>query len=87
MTDTLNMEGYLLKIETMTPLTTIFTCYSSKFGFNKNFLRRIETLLNNQKSCIINMGITTNCFKLKKGTRKRSISTYWFFQAVFCVIK
>ena len=50
----------------------------------------IETLLNSQKSCIINGRITTHYFKFKKGTRKsNAISAYLFIlvlEAVFCVI-
>ena len=46
---------------------------------------------NNQKSCIINGGITTHYFKLKKRTRQDDpISAYLFIlvlEAVFCVIK
>ena len=48
-------------------------------------------MLNNQESCIINGGITTHYFNLKKGTRHGDlISTYLFIlvlEAVFCVIK
>ena len=48
-------------------------------------------MLNNQESCIINGGIITNCFKLKKETcLGHWISAYVFIlvlEAVFCVIK
>ena len=48
-------------------------------------------MLDNQESCIINRGITTHYFKLKKGTRQGGpVSAYLFvlvLEAVFCVIK
>ena len=40
-----------------------------KYGFGKNFLKWINVLLNNQESCVINGGFTTQYFKLERGTR------------------
>ena len=95
MTDILNMEGYLLKIDTEKAFDSVdhyfLLAILEKYGFKKNFLRWIETLLNNQESCIINRGITTHYFKLKKGTHQDDlISAYLFIlvlEAVLCVIK
>ena len=95
MTDILNMEGYLLKIDTEKAFDSVdhyfLLAILEKYGLKKNFLRWIETLLNNQESCIINRGITTHYFKLKKGTHQDDlISAYLFIlvlEAVFCVIK
>ena len=51
----------------------------AKYGFEKDFIKWIKILLQNQKSCIINGGTTTNYFKLEKGTRQRDqISAYLF---------
>ena len=63
MTDILNMEGYLLMIlrKPLTLLTTVFyLLFQKNMAFKKNFLRWIETLLNNQESCIINERIKTH---------------------------
>ena len=50
-----------------------------KFSYEKDFIRRIEILLQNQESCIANGGTTTNYFKLEKGTRQGDpISVYLF---------
>ena len=95
MTDILNTEGYLLAIDIEKAFDSVdhhfLLAILEKYGFKKNFLTWIETLLNNQESCIINGGITTHCFKLKKGTRQGDpISAYLFIlviEAVFCVIK
>ena len=61
-TDNLNMEGYLLTTDTKKAFDSvdhyILLAILEKYGFKKNFLRRIETLLNNQESCIINGGVT-----------------------------
>ena len=58
MTYILNMEGYLLKIDTVKAFASVdhwfLLAILEKYGFKKNFLRWIETLLNNQESCIIN---------------------------------
>ena len=62
-----------------------------RYGFDKMFIKRIKTLLNNQESCIINGGFTTKYFKLDKGTRQGdSISAYLFIlvlEIVFNLIK
>ena len=48
-----------------------------RFGLGKTFIEWIETLLNNQESCIINGGI--NYFILDKGTCQGDpISAYSF---------
>ena len=95
MIDILNMDGYLLTIDIEKVFDSVdhyfLLAILEKYGFKKNFLRWIETLLNNQESCIINGGIITNCFKLKKETcLGHWISAYVFIlvlEAVFCVIK
>ena len=52
-------------------------------ALRKQFLKWIETLLNNQESYIINKGITTPYFKLKNGIHQGDpISS-----CLFCVIK
>ena len=93
MTDILNMEGYLLTIDIEKAFDSVdhyfLLAILEKYGFKKNFLRWIETLLNNQEPC--NGEITTHYFKLKDGTRQVDpISAYLFIlvlEAVFCVIK
>ena len=39
-----------------------------KYGFEKDFIKWIKILLQNQESCIINGGTATNYFKLEKST-------------------
>ena len=95
MADILNMEGYLLAIDIEKAFDFVdhyfLLAIPEKYGFKKNFLRWIETLLNNQESFIINAGITTHYFKIKKWTRQGDpISAYLFIlilEAVFCVTK
>ena len=71
MADILNMEGLTIDIEKAFDSVDHYFLLAilEKYGFKKNFLRWIISLLNNQESCIINGGITTHYFKLKKGTR------------------
>ena len=50
-----------------------------KFEFEKYFIKWIKILLQNQESCIVKEGATTNYFKLEKGTRQgEQISAYLF---------
>ena len=95
MTDILNMESYLLTIGIEKTFESADHCFLlailEKYGLKKNFLRWTETLFYNQESCIINRGITTHYFKLKKRTHQGDpISAYLFnpvLEAVFGVIK
>ena len=48
-----------------------------KYGFEKDFIKWIKILLQNQESCIVNGGTTANYFKLDKGTKQGDpISAY-----------
>ena len=62
-----------------------FTC------FKKNFLRKIQTLLSNQESCMMNKKIITYYFKLKKQTHQGDPTPVYLLilvlEDVFCVIK
>ena len=64
------MEGYLLATDINKVFDSVekyfLLAILEKYGFKKNFLRWIENLLNNQKSCIINKGITPHYFKLTR---------------------
>ena len=89
------MEGYLLTKDIEIAFDSVDHYFSpailEKYGFKKKFLRLIETLLHNQKTCIINGGITTHYFQLKNWTRQGNpVSVYLFIlvlEVVFCLIK
>ena len=50
-----------------------------KYGFEKYFIKWIKILVQNQESCIVNGGTTTNNLKFEKGTRQNDpISAYLF---------
>ena len=50
-----------------------------KYGFEKDFIKWIKILVQNQESCIVNGGTTTSNFTLEKGTRQNDpISAYLF---------
>ena len=40
-----------------------------KYGLKQDFIKLIQILKQKQESCVINGGITTNYFKLERGTR------------------
>ena len=81
--DTLRIKGVLITVDIETAFDSINHCFLikvlEKYGFEKNFIKWIKILLQNQESCMINGGTTTNYFKLKKGTRQGDpISAYVF---------
>ena len=50
-----------------------------KYGFEKDFIKWIKIILQNQESCIVNGETTTNYYKLEKCTRQGDpISAYLF---------
>ena len=49
------------------------------YGFEKDFIKWVKILLQNQESCMINGGTTTNYCEIEKGTRQGDpISAYVF---------
>ena len=62
-----------------------------KFGFGTNFIDWIKIFLNEQESCVINGGVTTQYFKLEKGARQGDpVSAYLFILCLeirFTIVK
>ena len=81
--DKLQMKGFLMTVYIEKAFDSINQCFLSKvlekYGFEKDFIKWIEILLQNQESCIVKGGTTTNYFKIEKGTRQGDpISAYLF---------
>ena len=57
-----------------------------KFCYEKDFIRWIEILLQNQESCIANGGTITNYFKLEKGTRQGDLISVYLFILVLEIV-
>ena len=81
--DKLQIKGFLITVNIEKVFDSINHYFLikvfEKFGFEKDFIKRIKILLQNQESCIVNGGPTTNYFKPEKGTRQGDpISTYLF---------
>ena len=93
--DILNIEGYLVTMDIEKAFDSLdhnfLILVLKKFGFGNNFINWIETILTRQESCIINGGITTSYFQLKRGARQGDpISAYLFILALevlFLLIK
>ena len=50
-----------------------------KYGFKEDFIKWMQILAQNQKSCVFNRGTITNHFRLERGTRQGDpISAYIF---------
>ena len=83
MCDKLQIKGFLMTVDIEKAFDSINHCFLikvlEKYGFEKYFIKWIKTLVQNQESCIVNGGTTTNNFKFEKGTRQNDpISAYLF---------
>ena len=62
-----------------------------KFGFGTNFIDWIKIFLNDQESCVINGGVTTQYFKLEKSAPLGDpVSAYLFIlflEILFTIVK
>lgn len=93
--DIFNLKGLLLTIDIQKAFDSInhqfLISVLKKYGFGSTYIKWIQTLLNNQESCVINGGDTTKYFKLERGTRQGDpISAYLFIlvlEVVFMMIK
>ena len=77
----LKLGGLLLTVDIQNAFDSVNQLFLiialKKLGFGEIFIKWIQTLLRNQKSCIINDGATRKYFKLEKGTRQGDpISAY-----------
>ena len=70
----LKLSGMLVTIDIQKAFHSVnnkfLTLALKRYGFDKTFIKRIKTLLNNQELCIINGGFTAKYFKLEKGIRQ-----------------
>ena len=81
--DKLQIKGFLMTVDIEKAFDSINHCFLikvlEKYGFEKDFIKWIKILLQNQESYIVIGGTTTNSFKVEKGTRQGDpISAYLF---------
>ena len=79
----LEIEGYLLTIDIEKAFDSVdhpfLFAVLEGIGFNGEFLDWIKVLHNNQESCVMNGGVSTGYFPLKRGSRQGDpISAYLF---------
>ena len=69
-----NIEGYIVPMDIEKVFNsldyTFLIKFLKKYGFEKTFIRWVQTITNKQESCVINGGNTTQYFNLEKGARK-----------------
>ena len=81
--DKLQIKDFLMTVDIGKAFDSINHCFlikvMEKYGFEKDFIKWIKILLQNQESYIVNGGTTTNYFKLEKDARQGDpISAYLF---------
>ena len=66
--DKLQIKGFLMTVDIENSFDSINHCFLikvlEKFGFEKDFIKWIKILIQNQESRIVNGRTTTNYFKL-----------------------
>ena len=72
--DTLKLNGLLATIDIQKTFDSVDHSFListlERYGFGNRFVKWVNILLKNQKSCIINGGNITKYFKLEKGARQ-----------------
>ena len=67
------VEGYLVTVDIQKAFDSINHCFlqsiKKRYGFGRNFVHVIKTLLKNQESCVIKSGKSTKYFPFQRGTR------------------
>ena len=53
------------------------------YGFEEDFIKLTQILIQNQESCVINGGTATIYFKLKRGTRQGDAIPAWWSYTCF----
>ena len=93
-TEKFKTKGYLVTIDIKKVFDSLdhgFLLATEKFCFGTNFIDWIKIFLNDQESRIINGGVTTQYFKLKKGPRQgEPVSGYLFIlclEILFTIFK
>ena len=89
--DKLQIKGFLMIVDIEKASDSINQFFLikvlEKSGFEKDFIKWIKILLQNQESWIVNGGTTTNYFKLEKGTRQgEPISAYLFILVLSSIL-
>ena len=69
-----NIPAYLVTMDLEKAFDSLdhdfLICVLKKIGFGDNFITWIKILLNDQQSCVLNGGLTTQYFKLERGVRQ-----------------
>ena len=81
--DNLKVKGFLMTLDIEKAFDSVNHLFLitalGKYSFKEDFIKWIQILTQNQESCVINGGTTTNYFKLERGTRQGDpISAYLF---------
>ena len=86
----LKIKGFLIALDIVKPFNSVnhllLITALERYGFKEDFIKLIQILMQNQESCVINGGTTTNYFKLERGSRQGDpISAHLFICFRNCV--
>ena len=88
--DKLQIKGFLMTVDIEKAFDSINHCFLikvlEKFGYEKDFIKWIKILLQNQEPYIVNGRTTTNYFKLEKGTRQGEPTSAYLFILVLEIV-
>ena len=85
--DNLKINGFLIILDIEKAFDSVNHLFLitalENYGFKEDFIKWIQILIQNQKSCVINGGAAANYFKLERGTRQGDPISAYLLNCIF----